>query len=384
MKLGILSMQKVINYGSFLQAYSLKKIIKEVSGEDDIFFVDIEKGKTLQCNKGINLCLKRIRVFIKIIIKGLLLETIKDKKYINKLKNQFENNFFSLLGINDNDDVKNKYFDCVVIGSDEVFHCCQNADWGFTSQLLGNVHNTKRVVSYAASFGTTTYEQIKKNGIEKDVVESLSKLKYISVRDQQSFKNIKKLLDRKAFIHFDPVLLSNLSKEIEKSPDFIDENDFLIIYSYTGRIVDKKEISAIKKFSKEKKLKIYTIFCRYNWADKTIIPDSPFQILKIFRMAKYVISDTFHGSIFSIITHSNFCTLIRKSNKEKIESMLSMLELGDKAVYDPKDIKSCLEKDVNYEKVDVIRTEHLKNTCDYLKKCFDLKDDRDEENRYSY
>ena len=370
MKIGILSMQKVVNYGSFLQAYGLREIIKDVTGEKEIVFIDIKKGYRLKSNKGFNLYIKRIRGVIKAIFKGLLFEKIKDTKYLNTLSEQFDKHFFPILGIDKpcfGDDI----FDCVVIGSDEVFHCCQNAEWGFTTQLLGNIENTKDVVSYAASFGTTTYNQINKNGIKNAVVESLSKLKYISVRDFNSFNNIELLLNKKPSINLDPVLLFDFSKEIERSSDFFSDDDFLIVYSYTGRITDKKEIDSIKKIARDKKLKIYTIFCRYKWADKVIFPESPFQMLKIFRMAKYVISDTFHGSIFSIITHSKFCTLIRKTNQEKMESMLSMLGLSDRAIYNSSDIENVLEHDIDFKKVDLIREKEYQKSFEYLSRCFE-------------
>lgn len=43
---GILSMQRVLNYGSFLQAYALKQLLLQ-NGADDVYFIDIEKGRSL-------------------------------------------------------------------------------------------------------------------------------------------------------------------------------------------------------------------------------------------------------------------------------------------------------------------------------------------------
>ena len=44
--MGILSMQRVLNYGSFLQAYALKQLLLQ-NGADDVYFIDIEKGRSL-------------------------------------------------------------------------------------------------------------------------------------------------------------------------------------------------------------------------------------------------------------------------------------------------------------------------------------------------
>ena len=84
------------------------------------------------------------------------------------------------------------------------------------------------------------------------------------------------------------------------------------------------------------KLKLISIFCRYDWCDEAIIPETPFDVLGWFKGAEYVVTDTFHGTIFSIITGRKFVTLVRKSgrvtNREKISSLLRQLELEERCV----------------------------------------------------
>lgn len=361
MKISILSMQKVINYGSFMQAYALYSIIKDVTGENSCF-IDIESGKKIiQYTK-----IDKIKSILKSITKGLFFEKIKDKKYLNILKQQFEQSFFKML------DLRNEYndnnYDYCVIGSDEVFHCCQNSTWGFTKQLYGNVKNASNVISYAGSFGATTMDLIKKYRLEDEIVESLKKLKAISVRDNNSYKIIKELLPySNIYQHLDPVLLYDFSQKMQESSEICPTDDYLVVYSYTGRINNKKEIKSIKQFAKKHNLKIYTIFCRYNWADKTVIPDSPFQLLRWFSKANYVISDTFHGTIFSIITHKKFCTLVRQSNFEKLSSLLEVFNLKDRMIFDASDIENKIDNEIDYEYVDEVRKKELEKTRNYLR-----------------
>ena len=61
--------------------------------------------------------------------------------------------------------MKNKKFDLVIIGSDEVFNATIPSSWGFTTQLFGDIDNANKVVSYAASCGSTTFEYAKIFGI---------------------------------------------------------------------------------------------------------------------------------------------------------------------------------------------------------------------------
>ncbi len=357
-------MQKVINYGSFLQAYGLRKLIKSVCTADEVDFIDIVPGRKLEIN---NISKKqKIKNILSATKNGQFFEKIKDKIFMKNLRNQFENEFFPLLDLNTENN--SKYFSSVVIGSDEVFHCCQNASWGFSTQLLGDVKNADNVFSYAASFGATTYEGILNSRILDEVKENLSKLSAISVRDENSKNIIQKILNKEPEIHLDPVLISDFENEIESANDFSATEKFMIVYSYTGRINNRKEIESIKSFARKNNLKIYTIFCRYKWADKTVIPETPFQLLKIFRHAEFVVSDTFHGTIFSIISHRKFCTLVRDSNREKITSLLGKFGLTSHAVENPNELESKILEKIDFAAVDQIRESEKQKSLNYLKR----------------
>lgn len=362
--IGILSMQKVINYGSFLQAYGLRKLIKSIYPEVEVNFIDIIPGRKLGLKRISKT--QRIKNIISAIREGRFFERIKDRIFMRKLRRQFEKDFFVLLDLNNNNN--SKHYSTIVIGSDEVFNCCQNASWGFTTQLLGDVKNADNIISYAASFGATTLEKISNANILKEVKESFELFNAISVRDQNSRLSVQKLIAKEPEIHLDPVLISDFEEEIKFAKEFICDEKFLIVYSYAGRISSKEEKENITTFAKKNKLKIYTIFCRYKWADKLIIPETPFQLLKIFQKAEYVISDTFHGSIFSIITHRKFCTLIRSSNKEKMTSLLERFDLLSHAVFDSSELESKIIQNIDYNFIDEIRKIEKKRSLEYLMK----------------
>lgn len=362
-KIGILSMQKVINYGSFLQAYGLRKLIKSINN-DSVEFIDIIPGRILEINK-INRAEKIKSIFVA-IKNGELFEKIRNRIFMQKLRKQFQNDFFPLLNLNLENNKKD--FSSVVIGSDEVFHCTQNASWGFSTQLLGDVKNSKNVFSYAASFGATTYYDIKNTDVFNEVKKNISKLNAISVRDNNSKLIIEKILGKSPELHLDPVLVADFEEEINLSKDVCFDEKFLIVYSYSGRIKDKKEIGSIKKFAEKNGLKIYTIFCQYEWADRTLIPETPFQLLKIFRMAEYIVSDTFHGTIFSIISHKKFCALVRESNKEKMTSLLERFGLEEHTVFNSDDLEDKISMNIDYEHIDEIRNFERNRSLVYLRK----------------
>lgn len=365
MKIGILTMHRVVNYGSFLQAYALKKLIEETfhGDECEIEFIDIKKGRLLYKEINNTKLRKLLRWFF-FLITGCLLKKLRRRKLSNYLYNQFEHDFYPMLGKIAIPEAHE--YDIVVIGSDEVFNCCQVSSWGFTTQLYGNIPNAKKIISYAASFGGTTLEDIYKFNLQSEIINSLNKMSNISVRDENSKYIVEKLLNKKIEMYLDPVLIYGYKNEIADNADFHVSDKYLIVYSYFERVKDKKEISAIIHFAKKNKLKIYTIFCGYSWADKTIIPATPFKVLNFFQNAEYIISDTFHGTIFSVITHKKFCTLIRQSNSSKINSLMKTLGLENHIVYNPVFLEEKLTQKIDFDSVDSVLQQEREHTKEFL------------------
>lgn len=101
---------------------------------------------------------------------------------------------------------------------------------------------------------------------------------------------------------------------------------------------------------------------------------SPFEVLAYFRNAEEVITDTFHGSIFSVITHRPFTTLIRKSvrnsygNEEKLSDLLERLNLADRMTTKIEDAETINEKAIDYIKVDELLKAHREVAREYLRK----------------
>ena len=202
MKIGILSMQEVKNYGSFLQAFSLKSNIEALGHQCE--FVNIVPGEQLGDYK--------ISKFHKI---HLLVERLwgwdfmKRFKYIYQFQSRFSKEFLPELGVKKG--VTTEHFDAVVIGSDEVFNCAQKTWFGFSTQLFGEGLNADKVITYAASFGATTVDKLGKLGIKDTVAGLLKKLDKISVRDANSVEVVKELTGGVPNKNVDPVLIYDLS-----------------------------------------------------------------------------------------------------------------------------------------------------------------------------
>lgn len=343
-KVGILSMQRVINYGSYLQAYALKQLLLQ-QGATSVEYIDIIRGKNLKGyqSSGFPYYLRRLKALLKIIAAGRIIEKRKTLCFMKQVSKKLQE-AWKELGLKDY-----PYYppvDLAVVGSDEVFHCCQSTSWGFTTQLYGNIKEAKEVVSYAASFGGTKLQDIFRLGIGEEIAKSLRRMKYISVRDDNSHKIVKNLTGREAEINLDPVLAYGFKQEIVNSGP-VDENNYILLYSYPDRINDKKEIKAIKDFAKRTGKKLICVMSRYDWCDRAIIP-TPLELFSWFKNADLVISETFHGTIFSIITERQFATIGRESALPKLTSMLQPYGLTDRLVSKDNSIDKIFSNSIDY------------------------------------
>lgn len=353
-KVKIMSMQRIINYGSFLQAYGLKKTIESLGYE--VRFIDY-KYETSIVKYDVD-----TKFFDKIIKNINIIEFIKRKRVFKEFKRKYNNNYLKLLNVNNVFDFS-KDFDTLVIGSDEVFNCLQPYPVGYSKNLFGGGFEDKKVISYAASFGHTTLSELKNHKIALEIGDLLKKFHSISVRDENSYKIVKELTKQEPFQHFDPVLISNYDSEINNNR--VEEKNYIIVYAYTGRLTAYEE-RYIKTFAKKRHKKIISLGFYQRIADENIVVN-PFKVLSYFKNADYVITDTFHGTIFSIKMNTKFCTIIRDSNFNKLSSLLKSLDQEDRMVKNLDDINRLYDEECNFTNTNkIILNESLKS-IKYLK-----------------
>lgn len=366
-KIGILSMQRIFNYGSFLQAYALKEIFKELNC--DVQFVDYHIEKCLiKSNEKKGL----LRKILKAIEVSKYNAPFKEKIKFIKYKKNYASNYYPYLEINENMNYTPK-LDMLVIGSDEVFNCVQNnTNVGYSLELFGKNHQAKRLISYGASCGNTTLEKLHKYGVQEEIVNYLKKFDAISVRDDNTGNIVKSLTGRTPEYHLDPVLVYDYINKCKDIPKTVEENNYIVLYGYSGRFTNE-ECNYIKEYSNQKGLKVYCIGGVQNCCDK-FIDCSPFKVIAYFQNAEFIITDTFHGTIMSIITHKKFVSLVRKSgygNFEKLTDLLNRVDLSNRIIDNISLLDNVLNQPINYNDVDSIIQKERLHTYDYLKKQID-------------
>ena len=367
-KVGIMSMQRIANYGSFLQAYALKQLIENLG--HNVEFVDYHVETPLVKDNVDN-----SNKYSRNIRKGI--ETFRYKAPLSHkvafihYKHSFNKRYLPLLGITDKMNY-NPLLDCLVIGSDEVFNCIQkNVHVGYSLELFGKGNNAKRLITYAASFGNTTLEKLDKYKKQEEIGNLLKEFDAFSVRDENTGRIIKALTGRKVTYNLDPVLAYDYMNCCDKIPYLPSAEKYLILYAYSGRI-SNNEAAWIASYAKKKDLKIYTIGGIQKYADR-FINCSPFEVLAYFRNAEEIITDTFHGTIFSIITHKPFATLIRNSsandygNEEKLSDLLKRLDLTNRVAANISDVATINKMTIDFQKLDKVLEHHRMQSQQYLK-----------------
>ena len=358
MKIGILSMHRIVNYGSFWQAYLLKLILQ--TWGDKTEFIDIIPGTQLYSYPERGFKLSNLFYYLS-----------RPKYYlgfVGKQRKIFNSYLEKYLSVSSAPNYSSDY-DCIIIGSDEVFNFAQPAAWGFSPQLHGAIDN-HHVSSYAASFGTSTYEDVEKYGVHDELAAAMANLKHISVRDDNSYSIIKKFFpEAEVHRHLDPVLVGDLPVPERKTVP----EKYIAIYSYSFRFDDKQYIKRIREFARENGYRIYSLGSYQTWVDKNINPD-PIELLQYFVNAEYIITDTFHGTIFSVRCHKKFVTVIRegsRGNRQKLSSLLGDLHLSDRFLTNEADLERILMADIDYESVEKILLRERQRTEKYLKMCLD-------------
>lgn len=299
MKVGIVTVYDSNNFGSYLQAYALKKVIENLG--HNVQFIKFRSEK--EAKKVFFPSKKKIFYFLKTYF-------FNKNKYNLFLRDR---KIFSEFPIND---ISKDSFDIIIIGSDE----CWNVKIGTFRKkcFYGLGLPIDRKVAYSISCGKALSEDFKKF---PDLVKGMKELEEIYVRDEQTRKNIKDLINKDCEMVCDPTLLIDV-KEFDKDYEVNIKKDYLLIYSYK---FSERQIEYIKKFAKEQNLLIVSVCFKHKFCNKNI-NCSPLQFCKIIQKSKYVVTTTFHGTIFSILNKKQFISI---PSGQKVRDILNKLNLTD-------------------------------------------------------
>ena len=363
MKVGTITYHRAVNYGAVLQTFALQKVLDKLDVDNDV--VDYRADYIEWIYKPF--CMrdrKNIKDFFK-IVKGAPIKNKKRKQFFSFIKNNIR---VSKKAYTKETLYKaNDEYDLFIAGSDQVFNLdCSNYD---TNYLLDFVKDSNKKTSYAASFG---FDEMPKEDV-KEYKRLLSGFKSISVREAQGVKIVKKAINRDALEVLDPTLLIS-GEEWQKIVGEVAQNEkgYILIYAL---LPSKTLIEFADKLQEKTGLEI--VFVKdsltkegHNVLSKNVkyLKDvEPFEFVKLIANAEYVITNSFHGTAFSINFNKKFFTeLLAPETKvnSRLENILDMLNLRDRQLVS---LENLTLDEVDYEKVNKILEERRINSIDYLK-----------------
>ena len=227
-------------------------------------------------------------------------------------------------------------------------------------------------VSYAASFAYLDIPQDHYNRIK----DSLKTFDAVSVREYQG-KEILKKMDVNSTWVLDPVFLLNAEdwKQLTERTDILSyEKEFhpdckyLLIYDFEG---DEKIKSFSINYAKNNNLKIYAIVDRFplSYAEKNFKSAGPVDFVRMIMNCEVFVSNSFHGSVFSIIFQKPFFVFNRNRHKvnSRMESLLTLFDLQDALLNTEEKENKADSMLFDWEKIENIKSEMLSVSYNYLK-----------------
>lgn len=363
---GIITFHNSYNCGSMLESYAMQTIIEKRGGHAEIINFSNEGQRDLY-----NVFSKNKD--IKSILKNILIFPVRNKvKFNNKKYEEFKNNNFKLSEeYSTMSDIKEKKYDVVVAGSDQIWNITiQDNDDAY---FLPWVKKAKKV-AYAPSFGAKNI--IKYADDVTKYKKMLNNFDALSVRENNGKKWIKELCGKDVEVLLDPTLLlekKDYDKIKLKRLSIKEKYIFFYCPSFNRDIC-----KFVKKISEKYGLKVITWSTKsYNYKrvknfgfDLADYED-PSMYLSLIENAELVITTSFHGTIFSTIYHKKFIVVKNGDmygTDDRVITLITQLGLEDRLLpYDFDDDYNYF-CDVDYKKYEKKLPILKKKAIDFIDK----------------
>ena len=375
MKIGILTQPLHNNYGGLLQNFALQTVLNELGHE--VYTINISrKGHHLTFMKMTSIAK---RSFLRILGHDIVIRawpTEQESEIISQNTRQFvKRNIKTTKSITQKLNqrlIKEYEFDAYIVGSDQVWRPCYSPQQPtYFLDFLKNNSNVKKL-AYAASFGVSEWEFNKKQTVYYG--ELLKLFDAVSVREDSGVELCKRYFDVDATHLLDPTMLLNKEEyislvekmNISKSPGN------LFIY-----ILDKNEDKSVIVDSVADKynLEPFSVLPKKNFSEpgKRNINDCVFppveEWIRGFIDAEFVITDSFHGTVFSIIFNKPFISIANKSRGlTRFKSLLKMFQLEDRLIFSYKDLNLKGLKEIDWDKINDTLKEERDNSEKFLER----------------
>ena len=352
MKIGILTFHWAYNYGAVLQAYALQTYLEKQGHCVEI--IDYRPVWAKE-NKGRRFPLHIVEAIdtLDFYLKKRLFKKFC-KKHLKLSKKKYKSG-----------DIIDGY-DAVITGSDQVFNPDIIAHEGRIDEtyLLASVANGIKRIAYAASFGNSTLHQ----KYTQKFKELLSKFDAISIREQSGVEIVKRLQLKAVAVPDPTILLGDFSAMYQCAR----KRNLSYILSFAFQPTDEmnKAQTSLKNIFQ---LPLYHILSLYNFfcGQRGFLNPSPADWIKLISEAKYVVTDSFHSTVFSILCHTSFISFSLSAWgsdwSERIKFLLDKIDLRDRLIEGNVSQDTLFKQsEINWEAVEICLADWRKDGIEFL------------------
>lgn len=379
-KVAIVSCYFKKNYGSMLQAYATQKVLENENIENETINieknVDFKNGKSRFYKSQIfNFSFVKSKLgMIKLKIDKIFNKNLKTNLHIRDLEFEKFKKIFNLtkpFNTYKEMEKESKNYSSVIVGSDQLWLPVNVVADYYTLNWVPDEINK---ISYATSFGVSVIP----NKYIKEYRDFLKRINYISVREKNACKLVEDISGRKAELVCDPTLLLSKNEwmEIQQENQKI-EGDYIFCY-FLGKNIEHRKFA--ERLKEKTGYKIVSLnhcdeYVKYSdkFADEIPYDIGPGEFVNLIRNAKYVCTDSFHGTVFSLINEVEFFTFERFSNKNsrmstnsRIYSLLDLVNLKDRLLKGSESVEDVIKLKINFDSVNNILSEFRDKSKKFL------------------
>lgn len=311
----IVTFHCVPNYGAVLQTYGLQEYLKTVIKE--VRVLDYRPCELLKEYKDISFySIGSIVMSLWSIVPFLS----KKRAFERFVKNKLHLSEVSGENISDFKEVFSNYLFC---GSDQIWN--PDVTCGFDPVFFGAfpMEGNPKVISYAASLGKNDFTQKELSQLGK----LLDSVDIISVREKEAQKLLAKELDITSTLVADPTILAgaDVFRTLVQGVKF---KGYIFVYTLTD---NPKTLYVARQVAEKKSLKIVQVNGNRKSLRKPthiVINDAgPEDFLSLLFHADFVITDSFHGTVFANLFHVPYITIPHKTRGGRMVSLLTELNM---------------------------------------------------------
>ncbi len=374
-KIGIITFQNAHNYGGILQLYALKTYLENKGySVDAINYINKQIESQYPFFPKIPFKTYRKKVIIESILKipiNVVRNLYSLKQHIIKYKkfNKFINNIVKTDRFYNIKDFKNlNDYDAFVCGSDQIWN--PTLTGGLDKVYFCDFNTDATKISYAASMGLKELPELEELKFQR----LINNFDYLGVRETTLKDYISKFTNQEVVENVDPTLLLD-EKEYTKLIKSNNYGKYIFVYSLVD---DNKLFEIAEKLSEEKRLPIVEL--RYekifkHRKYKQVADSGPEDFLGLVKNAEYVVTNSFHGTIFSIIFEKEFYSVYNEWGTSRIKTILEKVGLIDRYINDYEEISKLKSIDFSNVKKEIKKLR--KDSCDFLEEALKVKEYED-------